>query len=935
MGQQCPRDATDLLYSAASKLAYASSPLEQLEAISEHARSRGANRGLLVYCNYERDDRIDEIIAEWTIGEILPLGVGTQFRHPRSTLLPISPMSIPKSFLFHNTLNDSRLSPTAHEIDQRYNIIGCVILPLFSTQRRVADVIFGWDQPQVFDDQDERIYSILRQLTAPVIGSTRLFEQTRGGAAELEVTRREMEILYDTSRLLAAAASPAELLDVISPYMREKGAVSGHIFYFDQYEPNWIEVIAAWGLDDAYCLPLAWRLDIGRRKLGRYWTSHPEKPTLIPDVINSDIVGEDSVAILRPYGVRGFAALPFHHHGRWIGAAYFFWNKPYEFDERDARILTAIQQNTAPVIDSIRLLDQSRARTIELEKANHEINLLYRTSEIINSANTLQEVVDAVSQFDPDAEVVTLMLWDTLNWVTAAHLDVMVVIDRTGQSQIEVGNRLAKEDFPIAEVMLGERVWLFEDAHVDSRVDPVTARNWELLNIRSFAGPALYINQHWAGGITFHSSKPRQFTERDKRLMAGVGDLVIAAILRIRSQQETLAAKDETDTLYRIGEAINAANSFTELVSALSGIISGATAVALYCWEGWDFESATYVEMIAATDYLLPMVGQRTPKAELSYTQPTSGDRLMVLEDVSADFRLEGSTVRNYVDRKLLAAISIRLYVKQRWIGALVFHSKIPRSFSERERRLALGVGDYVLGAVERIRAREETEAARRRAEAFAHQAQQLAVLEERNRLARELHDSVSQALYGIVLGAQTARTFLDRDPQQSVGPLDYVLALSEAGLAEMRALIFELRPETLEKEGLVEALSKQVTMLQARHRLDVRTAFDPEPDISIQLKEAIYWIAREALHNIIKHANASIVEIELIGTSDSVTLSIADDGLGFDMNGDFSGHLGLKSMSERAVRIGGALQIRSSSGEGTHIHLQINLPVEASDGLR
>jgi hypoxanthine-guanine phosphoribosyltransferase len=114
----------------------------------------------------------------------------------------------------------------------------------------------------------------------------------------------------------------------------------------------------------------------------------------------------------------------------------------------------------------------------------------------------------------------------------------------------------------------------------------------------------------------------------------------------------------------------------------LSGIIGGATAVALYCWESWDFETASYVEAIAATDYMQPMVGQRTPKAELSYTQDTQGDRVMVLEDVAADSCLEDSTAARHVERRLLAALSIRLYVNQRWIGPLVFHSRTPHSFS-------------------------------------------------------------------------------------------------------------------------------------------------------------------------------------------------------------------------------------------------------------
>ena len=351
------------------------------------------------------------------------------------------------------------------------------MLPLYSNGRWIATITFGWDHVREFDEREKRFYTILQQLAAPVIDSTRLFAHTQDHVAELETTRREIEFLNETSRLLAGATSPTELLQVIRPYMQERGAVSGHIFYFDQYQPNWIEVVAVWGVDIKYCLPVAWRLDIAHRKLGQYWTSHPDKPTFISDVMNSDDVGEDSVAILRQYNVRGLAALPFNHHGRWIGAAYFFWNRPHVLDERDARIITAIQQNAAPAIDSIRLLDQSRARTLDLEKANQEINLLYRTSETINGANTLQGVVEAVSQFDPEAEVVTLMLWDTLNWVTANYLDVVVVIDRTGQSQLEVGSQLPKDNFPIAKVMLGERVWLFDDAHVDPRIDPVTAQS--------------------------------------------------------------------------------------------------------------------------------------------------------------------------------------------------------------------------------------------------------------------------------------------------------------------------------------------------------------------------------------------------------------------------------------------------------------------------
>ncbi len=199
-----------------------------------------------------------------------------------------------------------------------------------------------------------------------------------------------------------------------------------------------------------------------------------------------------------------------------------------------------------------------------------------------------------------------------------------------------------------------------------------------------------------------------------------------------------------------------------------------------------------------------------------------------------------------------------------------------------------------------------------------------VAALEERQRLARELHDSVSQALYGIALGARTAQTQLERDPAKLTEPLDYILSLAEAGLSEMRALIFELRPESLQNEGLVAALTKQADALRARYKLDLVTHFDPEPDLPLEVKEALYRIAQEALHNVAKHAHATRVELSLHYNESEFVLDIRDNGKGFDTAREYPGHLGLKSMPERAAQIGGEFHIESAPGTGTIITVQL-----------
>lgn len=202
--------------------------------------------------------------------------------------------------------------------------------------------------------------------------------------------------------------------------------------------------------------------------------------------------------------------------------------------------------------------------------------------------------------------------------------------------------------------------------------------------------------------------------------------------------------------------------------------------------------------------------------------------------------------------------------------------------------------------------------------------AREKAILEERQRIARELHDSVSQALYGIALGARTARTLVDRDPAQAAGPLDYVLSLAEAALAEMRALIFELRPETLETEGLVGALTMQIEAVRARHGLEIHAEWCSEPDLTHAVKEALYRIAQEALTNITKHARARRVDVRMACDSDQITLEVSDDGVGFASEDSFPGHLGLRSMRERARNAGGTVDVESVPLGGTRIRIRI-----------
>src|SRR6202171_2373321 len=171
-----------------------------------------------------------------------------------------------------------------------------------------------------------------------------------------------------------------------------------------------------------------------------------------------------------------------------------------------------------------------------------------------------------------------------------------------------------------------------------------------------------------------------------------------------------------------------------------------------------------------------------------------------------------------------------------------------------------------------------------------------------------------------VALEARSAKELLTKDPTQLEEPLDYVLRLSEAALAEMRALIFELRPEALEREGLTGALKHHTAVLRTRHGIEVEESLSGEPAMSWDTKQALYRIAQEALHNAGRHARATQVRIVLSQDDSQIRLEVADNGVGFDTESEHPGHFGLNTMRERATELGGSLEIESRPQAGTRV---------------
>ncbi len=221
-------------------------------------------------------------------------------------------------------------------------------------------------------------------------------------------------------------------------------------------------------------------------------------------------------------------------------------------------------------------------------------------------------------------------------------------------------------------------------------------------------------------------------------------------------------------------------------------------------------------------------------------------------------------------------------------------------------------------GAARDIRERERLEGELRR------QAGELASSQERAHLARELHDSVTQALFSMTLVTRTTELLVDRDPAAAKEKLGSLRDLQREALAEMRALIFELRPGNLEHDGLLAALKTHTGGLQGRIGLPIVVTSDLAERLPLTVEEVLYRISQEALHNVVKHAAARQVTLSIDHPPSGVRLRIVDDGKGFEAGSVPDGHLGLAGMRARAEKIGASLEVTSKPGVGTTVEVLV-----------
>ncbi len=392
-------------------------------------------------------------------------------------------------------------------------------------------------------------------------------------------------------------------------------------------------------------------------------------------------------------------------------------------------------------------------------------------------------------------------------------------------------------------------------------------------------------------------------------------------ILETAVSDRTRELSTVLDVSHRIASTLELEPLLHLILDQIRSIIpySGA---AIFTLEGEDLFVAAYdvPGLPFQTSHLWLPLNQAGP-----YQHVISARQVLVIDDIHGDTPLlrafqSSSVISNtYTFEHARSWIGIPLVARDQVTGLLSLTNSTPNYYTQQHVRLAMTITNQVAVAIENARLYE--------------QAQNLAVLEERHRIARELHDSVTQLLYGITLYCTaTSHTIRSGNYSQVDERLIEIKENAMQALQEMRLLILELDPPMLHKEGLIAALKSSLELIENRTGLQTELNSVDALLLSRTVEVELYRIAIEALNNLVRYARAKKITVDLYNSNGWVFMEICDNGVGFDLQqARNSGGMGLQNMEKRAQQIGGWLEIISNPGQGTRIKVVAKEEVKIS----
>jgi PAS domain S-box-containing protein len=642
-----------------------------------------------------------------------------------------------------------------------------------------------------------------------------------------------------------------------------------------------------------------------------------KRPVVIRDVLGKSDLAQafqatagDDLSTTFGY-VRSWLGVPLIVREQVIGMLSIDHHQPDFYDESHSRLAMALANQAAIAIENAQLYDSVRKRA---DEAQTLLAVQKAITSRLDTHTVLQMIADEARRLtDTDQSAVYLV-----------EDDEFVISVTSGEVAPEmVGYRLPIEGSAAGLSIKTGKPILVEDAEKDERVygdliSKVGAKSFVIVPLMSGNGPI--------GTITVANKHEGKLGVEEEWVLTMLASGAVVAIENADIYREEQAQRLQAVRRRRVAEGLRdilaVLNSERPLQEVLDYIVE---------------QASHSLDSKAAVIYHIKPDEPEMFAVEAAYNMP---DRFMQLGDIPilptepnlAILRREPYAIPDLPTRvermanqlhelpptiqawlevirdKFHAYLSVPLVVKDEIYGALSLYYEEKRIFNEDEIGLVVSFADQAALAIENARLRA--------------QAARSAAASERNRLARDLHDAVTQTLFSASLIAEVLPRLWDRNQAEGKRRLQELRELTRGALAEMRTLLLELRPSALIEAETNELFRHLMEAFTGRARLPVKLTIEGDAELSAEIKVALYRITQEALNNIAKHAEATQVTFSLSCLSDRVEMSISDDGIGFDTCSISPESLGMGIMKERAESIGAQIYVTSQSDLGTQIRL-------------
>jgi PAS domain S-box-containing protein len=562
-------------------------------------------------------------------------------------------------------------------------------------------------------------------------------------------------------------------------------------------------------------------------------------------------------------------------------------------------------------------------RTQEVERRSKVAEGLRDILAILNSQRSLDEILDhivtqACDFLGADAVAIYRLHADegVLRIRAAWGLDADYVADmEVPVGQLAVGRVIdSREPLAIPDISP-----ILEQPRSGGFDEQLNARQQELLGrlikrYRALVAVPLFIKNEVYGSMALYYSKPRDFSEEDTSLALTFGDHAALAIENARLRDQVERRFEVAESLRDILNILNSNQPVDQVLDYIIGRASqllGTDSISIYRLEVQGGLLRIQTAQGLDTDYVAEM---EIPVAGGVVGQTIMKGKPMVVPDVDMLAPNAFEQMPDPRQQKLLAnlftryhsILAVPLIVKNEVYGGIALYYPERREFSQEDVELASIFSDHAALAIENARLRG--------------QAEETAAAAERSRLARELHDAVTQTLFSASIIAEVLPNLWDRNQAEGKKRLQELRELTRGALAEMRTLLLELRPSTLVETELGDLLRQLADATTGTARIPVSVAVEGQQPLPPDVKIALYRIAQEALNNVARHSGAKEAVLTLRLGPKKVELRITDNGRGFEDKESSAQSLGLGIMHERAQAIGALLKIESQIGAGTKV---------------